>query len=348
MDIEVARRDIIVIGGSAGATAPLKTLLASLPADCTATIFIVLHIPARSTGILATVASSVAHLPVSQAQDRAPYLPGHIYLAVPDRHLLLVDGCMRLGGGPRENMARPAIDPLFRSAAIAHGPRVVGVLLSGLLNDGSSGMVAIKRCGGIGLVQDPADAIAREMPRSAMQAAQIDFAVPAALIGDTLCELMAEPAGWPVPVPPDLRLEVDIAAGERLDSGMLQELADPAPLTCPACGGVMSTVRGAAPLRYRCQVGHAMTAEVMAKQQESAVDEALRIALRVIEERAELVQRMAREATAGGRSAVADTYAERAQEYRHYADTLRAAVMAGLEVDAQDPTDPSGLDDERS
>ena len=132
-----------------------------------------------------------------------PIQPGHIYLAVPDRHLILADGFMRLGRGPRENLARPAIDPLFRSAAAAYGPRVIGVVLSGMLSDGASGLEAIKRCGGLAMVQDPQDAIADEMPRNALRATKVDLTVPAMRLGDVLSDLVREPAGWPVPVPPD-------------------------------------------------------------------------------------------------------------------------------------------------
>lgn len=256
--------------------------------------------------------------------------PGTIYLAAPDRHLILADGHIRLGRGPRENMARPAIDPLFRSAAAAYGPRVIGVVLSGLLNDGASGLEAVKRCGGVAVVQDPADALADEMPRSALQTAAVDLSVPGARLGDVLCELVREIPGPGLPVPPDIRIEVDIAAGERADSQIVGRIADPAALTCPTCHGVMSRVRGGKPLRYRCQVGHAMTAEVMAKEQESTVDEALRVALRVIEERAELVSRMAEDARGSARRTVAEMYDERAQEYRQYADTIRRAVLLSM------------------
>jgi two-component system chemotaxis response regulator CheB len=320
-------RDIIVIGGSSGATAPLKTILGGLPPDLPAAVFIVLHIPARSTGILSTVAAAAARLPVQQVVDGMPIQPGQIYIAAPDHHLIITQGLIKLGRGPRENMVRPAIDPLFRSAAVAYGSRVIGVVLSGFLNDGASGLNAIKRCGGITVVQDPADAIADEMPRSAMQATTIDLCASSARLGDVLSDLVRQPPGESHPVPADLRLEVDIAAGERIDSEILRRLADPAALTCPHCDGVLSTMRIGKPLRYRCQVGHAMTADVLAKEQENVIDEALRIALRIIEERAELVSRMAEDGRNSGRMAVAEMYETRAAEYRHYADALRRAVL---------------------
>jgi len=327
----MSNRDIIVIGGSAGATAPIKTILGALPKDLPAAVFIVLHIPARSIGILSTVAAASGPLPVHEAADGMLVEPGHVYLAAPDHHLILTKGRIRLGRGPRENMARPAIDPLFRSAAAAYGPRVIGVILSGLLNDGASGLEAVKRCGGVTVVQDPADAIADEMPRSALKTVTVDLSVPSARIGDVLSDLAREAAGPDVPIPPDIRLEVDIAAGERVDSEVVGKFADPAALTCPGCGGVLSTVRGGKPLRFRCQVGHSYTSDILAKEQESAVDEALRIALRVIEERAELVARMAEDGRRSGRRAVADMYEERAVEYRQYAEVLRRAVLQSME-----------------
>lgn len=330
-------RNIITIGGSAGATGPLKAILGGLPANLPAAVFVVLHIPARSLGLLATVASAASRLPVHAAADGLAIKPGNVYLGVPDRHLILVEGHIKLGRGPRENLARPAIDPLFRSAAAAYGSRVIGVVLSGFLNDGASGLEAIKRCGGLAIVQDPKDAAADEMPLSALSAVTADLKIPSARIGDVLSDLAREAAGPRVPIPPDIRLEIDIAAGERIDSGLLLRFADPAPFTCPECHGVLSTVRGGKPLRFRCQVGHAHTAETLAKAQENTVDEALRVALRIIEERAELVARMAEENRNSGRRAVAEMYQERAKEYRDQAETIRRAVLLSMA-----PLDTSG------
>lgn len=320
-------RDIIVIGGSAGATAPLKQILAQLPADLPAAVFVVLHISAQGAGLLTTIASAAGKLPVRQAENGMVIENGTVYLAAPDRHLLLFANHMMLGRGPRENMSRPAIDPLFRSAALHYGPRVIGVVLSGLLSDGADGLHAIKRCGGIALVQDPADAIANEMPLRALQAANADLCVPGARLGDVLSDLSREKPGSVLPVPADVRLEVEIAAGERIDTPRLSSIAQPVALTCPSCGGVLSAMQGGNPLRFRCQVGHGFTGDTLAKQQEGRVDEALRVALRIINERAELVHRMAEEARLCGRRAVADMYELRAAEYREYADNIRRVVL---------------------
>ena len=324
-------RDIIVIGGSSGATAPLKNILGRLPSDLPAAVFIVLHIPARGIGMLRTIAAAAAKLPVREAQNGQKIEHGQVYLAGPDHHLLLLDGHMMLGRGPRENMVRPAIDPLFRSAALSYGPRVIGVVLSGLLSDGAAGLSAVKRCGGLALVQDPSDAIADEMPLRALETTTADLCVPGARIGDVLSDLVRERAGIPLPIPPEIKLEVDIAAGERIDSETLMRIAHPSPLTCPGCGGVLSVSKAAGPLRFRCQVGHAYSADTLAQEQEGRVDEALRVALRIINERAELVHRMADDGRESGRMAVARIYDARAAEYREYVNLIRRVMLESLE-----------------
>jgi two-component system chemotaxis response regulator CheB len=341
MSGSMSNRDIIVIGGSAGATAPLKDVLGRLPTDLPAAVLIVLHIPARGIGILSTVASAAGPLPVVEATNGATIENGRVYIAAPDRHLLVRDGHILLGRGPRENMVRPAIDPLFRSAALHYGPRVIGVLLSGLLSDGAAGLNAIKRCGGMTLVQDPEEAIADEMPRRALEATTVDLCVPSARIGDVLSDLAREAAGTALPIPPEIALEVEIAAGERIGSESLGMFASPSALTCPSCGGVLSKLKVGNPLRFRCQVGHAFAADTLAKEQESRVDEALRVALRIIQERAELVHRMAEDGRATGRRAVAEMYDARAAEYRKYADLIRRAVLRALE-DQAPSEDPEG------
>lgn len=321
------KKDIIVIGGSAGSHSALRRIMADLPPDIPASIFVATHVPTAGSDYLADALASAAKLPVSRAVDGQPIEHGHIYAAVPDRHLLLVDSIMRLGDGPRENMARPAIDPLFRSAALACGPRAVGVILSGQLNDGASGLSAIKQCGGTVVVQHPLDADSDQMPLAALEAVTPDKVAPASEIGRLLAEIVREEAGEAPPPPDSLALEVDIAAGARLGSDALRKIADPSALSCPDCHGVLSEVRGEQPLRFRCQIGHATTAEVLARRTEE-VDEAMRIALRIMEERVTLVRRMAEDARSTGRSAVAELYEAREAEYSRYAAILREAAVA--------------------
>jgi two-component system chemotaxis response regulator CheB len=326
----MAKKDLIVIGGSAGSHKPLRQIMSDLPADLPASVFVATHVPTTSPGYLADVLASAGPLPVSRAVDGQPVERGHVYTAVPHRHLLLVDGIMRLGDGPRENMTRPAIDPLFRSAALAYGPRAVGVILSGLLNDGASGLAAIKECGGTAVVQHPLDAESDEMPLAALEAVTPDEVANSNQIGRLLSEIVTMEAAEPVPCPPNLMLEVEIAAGARLGSDALREIADPSALSCPDCQGVLSEVRGQSPLRFRCQIGHAYTAEVLAGRSKE-VGQAMRFALRIMEERVTLVTRMAQDARTRGRSVVAELYESRAVEYGRYARILREAAVASLQ-----------------
>ena len=324
-----ARKDIIAIGGSMGSGAVLKALIAQLPQDLPASIFISTHVPADSPGFLSEVLSHCGPLPVSQAIDGQPIERGHVYVAAPDRHLLLMGTTIRLGEGPRENMARPAIDPMFRSAALAFGPRTVGVVLTGMLDDGASGLHAIKACGGTAVVQHPLDAEADQMPLAALQAVEVDHVAAKADLAPLLVALVRDDAG-PAQKPTDgLRLEVEIAAGARLGSANLRQIANPSPLSCPDCHGVLSEMRETWPLRYRCQIGHSYTAEALAAHGDE-IDEAIRVAMRVMEERVTLVERMALDAHQTGRTAVAELYESRAEEYRRYADTLREAAVSSL------------------
>lgn len=325
------RKDIVAIGGSTGSGAVLRTLLAGLPADLPASIVITTHIPAHGVGVLAHTLSAASNLPVSQAVDGQPIEPGHVYLAAPDRHLLLIGATLRFGLGPRENLVRPSIDPMFRSAALSFGARVIGVVLTGMLNDGASGLSAIKQRGGTTLVQHPRDAEADQMPCAALEATEVDHVVASADLAAVVTQLAGSPAGSSPPPAESLRLEVDIAAGGRLGSDRLRELADPSALSCPDCHGVLSEMRAAGPLRYRCQIGHAYTADVLASRVDE-VDEAIRIAMRIMEERVTLVERMARDARDSGRGAVAELYDARAEEYRRYAMTLRQAAVSSLRM----------------
>jgi two-component system chemotaxis response regulator CheB len=327
----LAKRDIIAIGGSAGSGAVLKRIVSELPEGFRASLFITTHIPTHSTGYLADVLATSSKLPVSQAIDNQPIERGNIYVAAPDRHLLLIDGTIRLGEGPRENMARPAIDPLFRSAALSYGPRAVGVVLTGMLNDGASGLHAIKAVGGTAIVQHPLDAEADQMPLAALEATHVDHVATAADLAAILTDVAGEQAGPPITPQDALAMEVEIAAGARLGSDKLRRFADPSAMSCPDCHGVLSEVRDGQPLRYRCQTGHAYSAEVLAAHIDE-VDEAMRIAMRVMEERVTLVERMAEDARRTGRLAVAELYDARAEEYGRYAATLRDAAVLSLRM----------------
>lgn len=330
----MAQRDLVVIGGSAGSVGPLRTILSSLPPDFPAAIVIVLHVPSDSTGIFNTVAAASASLPVHAAKDGMKIERGHIYLGIPNYHLIVQDGILRLGSGPRENLVRPSIDPLFRSAAASRGSCAIGVILSGMMNDGADGLRAIKRCAGIALVQSPHDSAASDMPLAALEATSVDLSTEAENLGSAIMRHVNQEAEPARQVERDILVEIEIALGSRYNSQVAAEISQPVPLTCPDCGGVLSQVNAARPLRFRCQVGHSYTSKTLLHEKEGSVDEAVRVALRIVEERAELVSRMGKDAAEAGRTGMAEMYDGRAAEYRRYAETLRAAVLKTIAEDS--------------
>ena len=322
----MSRRDIIAIGGSLGAVDAVTQLCRHLPGELAASMFIVVHVGAEGNNLLAGIFDAQSPISISTAVDGESLRPGHAYVAPADHHLLVIDNVMRLGRGPRENMSRPAIDPLFRSVGMSFGPRTIAVVLTGMLNDGASGLADVKRCGGITVVQNPADALAPEMPSGALSGSDVDYRAPLSDMAALLIKLAGEEAGPVVEIPEDIKSEVGIALGRRADTEVTATFSDPVALSCPACGGVMSQVRRWPPLRFRCQVGHSYTAEALANEKEGTVDEALRVALRILEERALLTRKMAEDARRSGRDAAAGSYEQRVGESRHYANILRQAI----------------------
>lgn len=313
--------DIIAIGGSAGSIDVIREICRGLPAGLSASVFVVVHIGEDGNNLLARIFGTDSELPATTAVDGEAVERGHIYVAPAGQHLIVLSDTIRLGRGPRENRTRPAIDPLFRSVAVSYGPRVIGLVLSGYLNDGAVGLVAIKRCGGITIVQNPADADVSAMPLGALHACDIDYRASAADLSDLLAELVQQPADeTSVEVPGDLLLEVDIALG-RPNEEAIDRLGKPSTLTCPSCNGVLSQMKQG-PLRFRCQVGHSFTAEALAAEQEGAADEAIRVASRIIRERLHLIEKMATDTRRAGLHAAADRYDERAGEYRTQIEAL--------------------------
>jgi two-component system chemotaxis response regulator CheB len=319
--------DIIVIGGSMGAFEVLQTICANLSPDVPAAVLVATHVGSHGHDLIAGMLDRTGPLPASTAEDGMEILPGHIYVAPADAHLLVVGSMIRLGRGPRENMSRPAVDPLFRSAALSHGPRVIGLVLTGMLNDGASGLAAVKACGGIAVVQNPADAKADEMPLGALEACDVDYRASAPELGPLLDKLARENPGRAMPAPRGLALEVDIALGRPCNTPTLAQIANPIALSCPSCGGVLSVMNDDNPLRLRCQVGHGFTAKALAAEQEGSTDEALRVALRIVEERATLATRMAKDDRLKGRTGSAELLEARVGELRIHAETIRETLI---------------------
>jgi two-component system chemotaxis response regulator CheB len=324
----LANRDIVVIGGSAGSMEVLRMIAAELPPGLPAAVLVVVHmgsLPNRLPSLL----SGYGRLPATFAQDGQLIEQGRLYVAPPDRHLLVQGQQMILRRGPRENMSRPAIDPLFRSAAVSHGGRAIGVVLSGSLNDGAAGLAALKRCGGLAVVQDPAGADEPSMPRAAIDAVEVDHVVPADRIGGVLVRLVNSPAGATTPPPEDIRREAEIAARGVDAPWEIAAASDPLSgpvFSCPDCGGPLSEV-GDNVARFRCAVGHAHTADTLLEAQALEVETALWAALRTNRERAALLKRMASEARGRKHEASASLWAERAAEYERHARAIQNLLM---------------------
>lgn len=281
---------VIVIGTSAGGLDALFRIVPFLSRELQAPILIVQHIGAHRS-VLPELLSARSPLPASFAQDGERPQPGTIYVAPPDRHLLLENGSLRLFRGPKEHFARPAIDPLFRSAALHSGRGVVGVILTGMLEDGSAGLHAIEACGGTTIVQDPHEAVEPSMPRSAIQAVQADYVVRVDTMADLLNKL-AEPCDEGDPVAPEwLRAEHAISLGQgRLEE--LKRIAAPSGFTCPDCGGSLFELQQGKPVRFLCHTGHAFGLRSLATAQELLTEETLWAGLRALQEKEAILRRL--------------------------------------------------------
>ena len=323
----MSNHDIIVIGSSAGGIEALKQLLSRLPADLPAAIGLVQHTSPDSPGLLAAILARDVSLPVVLASDGMPLALGTVHVAPPDRHLLLERGRIRVVRGPRENLHRPAIDPLFRSAVAAYGNRVIGMVLTGMLSDGTSGLQAIKSAGGITMVQDPVEAQFTSMPLSALNRVEIDHCLPLAELAAQLVRLVGEYDGQGESTDPDLYDEAAMADGLHSHPDQLDKLGRRSVFTCPDCDGLLWEVDDQAVLRYRCHVGHAFTASALHQGQVNVQERALWSAVRSLEEQSVLLLRMAKRAESGGSGAVALRFSERAQAYRQDATTLRGMLL---------------------
>jgi two-component system chemotaxis response regulator CheB len=313
--------DIIAIGASSGGLDALRALVADLPKDLPAAVFIVLHVGVRSH--LSEILGRLAALPLVTAQSGARFRRGNIYVAGPGKHLLIHDGHILLRRGPRENMARPAIDPLFRTAAATCGGRVIGVVLSGALNDGTAGLAAIKRCGGLAVVQDPSDASVPDMPESALRHVAVDHVAPVREMGALLQRLSRAPAGATPEIPLDIRLESTLAAQETGSMELEENLGRLSPFTCPECHGALWEINDSSMLRFRCHVGHAFTAEAVLAGRAAEVDKTLEVLVRSHQERAALVRRIAEKERHQRNNRLAELFEARAKEYDDDAEMVR-------------------------
>jgi two-component system, chemotaxis family, protein-glutamate methylesterase/glutaminase len=286
------RRNIIVVGGSSGAL-PALEFISDLSPNFPAAIFIVLHVAPQGPSLLPNIIRGYSPLPVEHAHDGEAIEAGRIYVAPPDHHLILTRGLVRVVRGPKENRHRPSVDVMFRSAAEAYGPRVTAVVLSGLLDDGSAGLNAVRSRGGVAVIQDPKDAQFPDMPRNALDAAGADYCVARSDIATVLTKMATEePAKKQMEAVSEARRRTSTAEVYMDNFQQEQKHGKPSVFGCPDCGGVLWEIDDDKMLRFRCRVGHGLTAQSLLSAQSETLEEALWSALRALEEKAELSRRL--------------------------------------------------------
>lgn len=343
-----ATRDLIVIGASAGGISALRTLLPTLPAGLRSAILIVVHVAPESPALLKDILRRCSALPVDYASDGQRIERGRVLLAPPDRHLLVEHDVARLSHGPRENRHRPSIDVLFRSAAVACGGRVIGVLLSGMLDDGSAGLWAIKRRGGVAVVQDPAEAEYPDMPRNAMSTVRVDRVLPLDEMGGALVALTGEPIAAPAEdVPSSMLQEVRMASDDQVSMSQLDALGKRVPFTCPECGGALWVLEDTGSQRFRCHVGHAYSLRTLASEQSARVEAALWAALRSLEENEKLANTMSAHARRLGNERTASRWADNARSTASHAETLRSVLATAGFAPPEEVPDSTTVEDRK-
>jgi two-component system chemotaxis response regulator CheB len=340
----LTQRDVVVVGASAGGVDTLQQLVAGLPGEFPATVLVVLHVPSTGRSVLPDILSRKGPLPAAFARDGEEARRGQIYVAPADHHMLLHEDRISLTQGPRENGHRPAVDPLFRSAARAVGPRCIGVILSGLLDDGAAGLRLVKQLGGAALVQDPAQAMFPSMPQAALAMTPVDVVAPADKIAAELCRLIdtsllyppprvAENPGNPHPTDRTTANGDDrVEAEDPRDTAELLE-GPPTGLTCPECGGALWAQDDGDVTRFACHVGHAYSLSSLLEEQGRGLEMTLWSAVRALEERADIHRRVARR-VGGKRDRV---YEQRASEAEEHARALRAILTSSGRMAAASP-----------
>jgi two-component system chemotaxis response regulator CheB len=328
----MATRNIIVVGASAGGFEAMKTLVGGLPKDFNASIFIVWHMSPDVRGVLPQVLNRAGTVHAAHAYDGERIVPNRIYVAPPDRHLLVESGRVRVTRGPKENRFRPAVDPLFRSAAYAYNNQVIGVVLSGALDDGTAGLWTIKHRGGLAIVQDPMDAEVPSMPENALREVAVDHTVPVAEMSRLLVRLSGEPVAELAEVAMEdnekTKIEVRIAAEENAFESGVMKLGELSPYTCPDCHGVLSTIKDGKLMRFRCHTGHAFSADALLTTVTENIEDSLYSSIRGIEESIMLLNHMGDHFAEVNQKKLAGLYFRKAQEAERRAQFVRQAVLS--------------------
>lgn len=324
------KRDTVVLGASAGGIEALRRLLPAFEPGIEASVFVVQHLPADGHSVLDLVLDRATLYKAAFAQDGEAIALGRVYVAPPDRHLLIEGDRVRLWHGARENRSRPAIDPLFRSAAASRRGRVIGAVLSGLLDDGAAGLVSVKRCGGLAFIQEPSDAIEPEMPERA--AAALDDALDGAWSARELGQQMVQRVGTAAPpghVPRDIELELEMLLGVT-GLAVLPDKGPPLPLSCPECGGPLWGIRDGRLQRFRCHTGHTYGVDSLLSAQGQQIEQALWAAIKGLEQRAQVLHDLAHSTGRRQGPITVESLERESATLRAHVQTLRDVLIASL------------------
>lgn len=323
------KRDIIVVGASAGGLKAFETLVSQLPPNFPAAIFIVWHISPDHPSLLPQILARSTSLPVAHAVDKEAIALSRIYTAPPDHHLLVEADHIRLSRGPKENRFRPAIDVLFRSAARSYGARVTGVVLTGSLDDGAAGLYAIKERGGQAIVQEPSEALYPSMPKAAMNAVKVDYCLPVTKMGAVLATLVDQeiPAQEVNPVSEKMDIEVNVARQRNTLEMGITKLGEFSPFTCPECQGALMQLKEGNLLRFRCHTGHAYSVNSLLAEMTESIEETLWKGIRTIEASEILMVHLANHLHQANEDETAQLLLRKAEEAKLQAGLVRQAVF---------------------
>ncbi|GAB3928534.1 chemotaxis protein CheB [Larkinella terrae] len=325
------KRNIIVMGASAGGFESFKKIVADLPPDLDASVFIVWHMAPSIRGVLPQVLSKITPIPAAHAYNGEPIVTNRIYIAPPDHHMLLEDGHIRITHGPKENRFRPAVDPLFRSAAFNYGNRVIGVILSGALDDGTAGLWAVKKYGGLAMVQDPLDAEVPSMPENAIREVDVDYIIPLAEIAPLLVRLAGEEAPVKTPVSVEenekINAEIRIASEEDAFAINILQFGQLSPYTCPECQGVLTYLKDGKLGRFRCHTGHAYSADTLLAAITEKIEDSLYSVIRGMDESILLLNHLGDHFAEANQPKLAASYFQKAKEAHHRSELVRKATV---------------------
>ena len=343
----MAKKDIVVIGASAGGMEALRELVRALPQDFEAPLFVVWHTSPSVRSMLPRLLGENGPLPAAFATDHEPIRPRRIYVAQPDHHMLLERGFVRVTKGPKENRFRPAVDPLFRSAAYVYGPRAIGVVLSGGLDDGTAGLWTIKLRGGTAIVQEPEEAVVSSMPLNALRQVEVDYRATISEIAGLLARLTREeaPEAPKLPMEERKKIESEIRIAQEAESIEKQILAsgDLSPFTCPECHGVLTKIREGPVLRFRCHTGHAYSASSLLASVTESVEQSLWDALRAVDETVMLLDHLGKHFGDAGDKESKAVFLQKAAEARERGNVIRRVAFDSELLDEQKLAEPQEI-----